>query len=164
MRQEQLELAGLSIRIQVAYLATCIEHLRPLFVSEQTLDAMLRLAWEFAIDTKRRDDEITAIVATLDELLDEDVPAELSHLVSAAELLITSLADPSKVAIQLWNNIEGAIDVVDTDEGMEEEQQWQQRALGVAKQLTDSSLGRSSFDAISGEEMKWLQRVTAMTR
>ncbi len=156
----QKELQKLPNRLQVAFLAGCIEHINYSCTDYKIVEPAIEISWSYAINNTYDKKALAAIISTYDDEIDEDSNTELIHIAAAAELLATSLETPNNVVIQVFNNIERIIDVLDPepDLGIIEERQWQVSALKIVSNLDETSLTRDLFAEISSKKMEWMFR------
>lgn len=163
MTEEEIQaaLAQLTNRLQIGYMAGCVDHAYPACGLNRTVSSALDVAWKYATTGESDAAQAARVSEELDRSLDEDSDTVLVHVASAAELVMKNLESPNKVVVQVLNNIEAAIEVVDPQpgQGTAEERQWQEEALRTIQGADESSLRRDVFAGISTEVMGWQQRM-----
>jgi hypothetical protein len=165
MTEEEIQaaLALLPKRLQVGYLAGCVEHAYPACVANSIVSSALELAWRHATTGAADGAEVAHVSAELNRTLDDDSDTALVHVASAAELVVKALTGPNNVVVQVLNNIEAAIDVVDpqSDLGIAEERRWQEKALTTIQGMNESSLTRDVLGGGPTDVMGWQLRMNS---
>lgn len=168
----QYLLTPLSKKHQIAFLAVCVEHLMPIceITKEayddfnEVVDAIeqsVELAWGYAIEGIIDSQAVTGVKSVFTSSLDEDSPSSLSDMASAANVVLNSIESSNNGIVTTLNNLESAIDACDEepDLGIEEEKQWQEKALRHVQSLHNSPITRDMFAELNKEKMEWIERM-----
>jgi len=171
-KQIQNLLDSLSNQHRVAFLSGCLEHLLPICEDsvkvykdfDEVGDAVktgVELAWNYAVTGKINLEKRGEVDQIFTDFLDEDSPSELSYIASAVTLIMGSAKSSINAIATTLNNLEAAIEVNDEepDLGVEEESNWQERALSQVQSYQDSLLTRGMFSELNKEKMEWVERM-----
>jgi hypothetical protein len=163
------ELERLPPRTRTAFGAACAQRVLPVYKYTVPGDVIFRgpglavnTAWSFAEGEEIDDKRLEHAKAEVNRAFPEpDLGGGANHFAcSAAAYALDSIRDETARSARLAaGRARDAIDQIDEEDGVKEEQEWQNRALRVAKEWGDRPLRRDMFDTLGTEKPKWLRRM-----
>jgi hypothetical protein len=169
MDEMQEELARLPLRVRVAFAAACAQ--RVLVIYEYTSQGDLirrgpsvaiKTAWSFAVGEQVDENRIEYARTEVNRAFPEpELGGGSDHFaVAAAAYALDAIEDETARSARLAaGRACDAIAQVDDEDGVEEEELWQNRALQVAKEWGTKPIRQDMFDVLGNEKPNWLLRI-----
>lgn len=146
---------------QTAFLLGCVEHvLQHCEARDTEARPLLEVGWSFVRTGQRSDDTIRALRDQLDASINEDSDSDIVSVVSAAELIATTLDAPNERAHHVLYNLNDAVGVLDPNpnDGIQEEEDWRERFLDFIMSITSRETAKTALQQFLVEPMAWHKR------
>lgn len=168
MDQLEEELTPLPHRTRVALAAACAQRALPIYKLTVPGDVIFRgpsvaisVAWSFAESEEVKQERLEYARGEINRAFPEpELGGGANHFACAsAAYALDAIEDKTARSVRLaLGRVRDAIRQIDDEDGVEEEKEWQNRALQVCKEWDDKPIRRDMFDVSGSDKPKWLLR------